>query len=198
MAELYSVSKLLESMIADYQLPMDGENDKKTYQTQMYRALHGTGIWDHAIIRENGKKKMRFFSEQQKQKLFGSEMLYDYLRDRSGSEYYRNSKRYHEIQKEIQKRREAHIAYLDSRRVEDYEDDNAPFISEQELQTHKNNMMLQALFEHFFTPFDTDLLKNDLYTMLYKDELDLDTPDLQAEERLEHPEGSYYHRKEKA
>ena len=75
MAELYSVSELLESMIADYQLPMDGENDKKTYQTQMYRALHGTGIWDHAIIRENGKKKMRFFSEQQKQKLFGSEML---------------------------------------------------------------------------------------------------------------------------
>lgn len=136
-----------------------------------------------------------YYTEQHKQAILCEKTLYDYVRSNSTSEEIKNRKRYNELQKDIEVRREAHIKYLDSQ-TQDDENSIAPTITDQEFQDYKNTLMLTALFERIFTPINDDLLYNDLYqTQIIKDELNLQAADIEAEERLQHPNGSYYHEK---
>ena len=61
---------------------------------------------------------------------------------------------------------------------------------------YKMDMMISALFELYFTPIDDGILMNDLERVfIFKDELNLQLEDLDAEKRLNNPEGVYYHKK---
>lgn len=56
---------------------------------------------------------------------------------------------------------------------------------------------LSYMFEHFYTPTNDTLLFNDLeQNLIIKDEIALETSDIEVEQRLSHPEGNYYKRKE--
>lgn len=72
-------------------------------------------------------------------------------------------------------------------------DEDVPYISNKEFQNYKNSMMLTALFEKFFTPINDELLINDMtQVFIIRDEASLDVADIEAEQRLAHPEGNYY------
>ena len=71
-------------------------------------------------------------------------------------------------------------------------DEDVPYISNKEFQNYKNSMMLTALFEKFFTPINDELLINDMtQVFIIRDEASLDVADIEAEQRLAHPEGNY-------
>ncbi|KAF5053700.1 hypothetical protein DSECCO2_395700 [anaerobic digester metagenome] len=196
--EPYSVTDIVENLIKDFDLAMNSENpedSKKTYRQKIYRALHDTGLWDKAIQKTVGKKTVRYFSEQQKQQLISSQNLYDYLRDNSLSELLNTSKRFKEVQKEIKERGESYLSYLTSNEA-NHENFGDPYISQEEFRNIKNTMMLTAIFELFFTPINDSLLEHDLYQMLTLDELRLETETIDAEQRLNHPEGNYYRKKQ--
>lgn len=196
--EPYSVDELVESIIIEYDL-FDDEEVRATYKAKLYRALHNTGIWDKGIEKGNGKKKQKYFSEQQKQKLLASPDLYDYVREHSKSQCIKESKRYKEVKQEIKERSDAHIAYLDSRTQDEWRgSDNAPYISQKEFRDCRNAIMLTAIFERFFTPINDSLLEHDLYAVMMEDELDITTEQIEAEQRLNSPEGNYYRRKSKS
>lgn len=190
-SELYTIDKILDDIIEIYKLDLSGTDARKKYQQKIYRTLHNTKIWDKGIIKKNGKKEIRYFSEQQKQELLCSSDLYDYVRNNSESDKIKNSMRYKDLQEEIAKRRESYISYLDSQE-QIPSSEGAPYISQEEYESTKNSMMLTAIFEHFFTPINDSLLENDLYKTLFVDGLGLTNEVIEAEQRLNNPKGSYF------
>lgn len=194
---LYSVKELVNSIIEEYQLPIPCSQAWSTYRQKISRALKDSGLWDKGIPKIVGKKTIMFFTEQQRQELLSEKSLYNYLRDRSQSDEIKNSKRYDEIQKDIEKRRIAHIEYLDSLETGNH-NENIPIITDKEFRDYKRDMMITALFEKFFTPIDDALLLNDLYQVqIIKNELSLQVEDIEAENRLSHPNLYYYKEKNK-
>lgn len=189
MEQRYTVSDLIDKLIEEYKLE-NPKNNRSAYTAEVYRILHETGIWDHAIIEKKGKKKLRYFSEQQKNNLIANKRMYNYLIKSSTSDEIRSQRAYEKIQEDIRKRRERYIEHLSS--LKNTENSLAPRLSDDEFIQCKNNMMLQAIFECFFTPINESLLYDDLYQMLLKDELDITIKDINAEKRLSHPEGNYY------
>lgn len=194
---LYTIKELTQSIIDEYQLNCSTDSAFEVYYMRIYRALQKKQLLKAGIekINPETKRKCMYYTEQHKQAILCEKTLYDYVRSNSTSEEIKNRKRYNELQKDIEVRREAHIKYLDSQ-TQDDENSIAPTITDQEFQDYKNTLMLTALFERIFTPINDDLLYNDLYqTQIIKDELNLQAADIEAEERLQHPNGSYYHEK---
>ena len=194
---LYTIKELTQSIIDEYQLDCSTDSAFEVYYMRIYRALQKKQLLKAGIekINPETKRKFMYYTEQHKQAILCEKTLYDYVRSNSTSEEIKNRKRYNELQKDIEVRREAHIKYLDSQ-TQDDENSIAPTITDQEFQDYKNTLMLTALFERIFTPINDELLYNDLYqTQIIKDELNLQAADIEAEERLQHPNGSYYHEK---
>lgn len=200
MEKKYSVDELTESIIKEYQLSMNSEHNKATYKAQIYRVLHDTKIWDEAKTENNEKSKTKsnakHFTESQKQRLLASPKMYDYVRNNSESEEIRNRKRYKDVQAEIKRRCNIHIAHVESLAENQGTNHNTPDISDKELNDAMDKMMLSAIFELYFTPINMDLLRNDLYKVTFTSESNLDEETIDAEDRLAHPEGYYYNRKE--
>ncbi len=206
MSEKYSVADLVNEIINEYNLPHEKKiknkkeiidqqsTDWKNYRQQVSRALKQLGIWEKGVIVQKGKKKTRYFSKQQKQMLLSSKKMYDYVRNNSSDTLKQNSKRYKEIEKIIDDRREEEVNFLLSQSMDDY-DPNIPTLTIDEYWKYKERIMLLALFEKFFTPIDDKLMHNDIYRLKFKDELDLQVEDIEAEERWNNPGKYYYHEK---
>ena len=194
MEGLYTIEELTKSIIDDFQLPLKVDEDFRNYYQRIYRALVNADILKAGIEKINPitKRKCKYYTEQHKQTILSERTLYDYVRNKSSSPKYQNSKRYNEIQEDIARRQQEHNDKLESRKQEE-NDDNIPNITDKELQEHKNNIMLTALFEKFFTPINIELLFNDLCQILItKDESNLQIEDIEAENRLLNPNGSYF------
>lgn len=191
--DLFTVDAIVESLIAKYELDTTAENYKNVYKQYVYRVMHAAKIWDKGIVKSSGKKTTRYFTAKQKQELEYLPKVYDYLRDNSTSAVLKNSKRYKDFQKEIDARRIEQISYLDER---ESNDDNAPVITTEHFNATKQAMMLEAIFNLFFTPFDDSLLESDMYRVhITADELCLTPEDIEAENRYSHPEGNYFRRR---
>ena len=200
--KLYSLTELTVSIAKAFEISIDDENDKQAIRQKVSRSLKDTGIWDKGIPKQHGERTTMYFTEHQKQELLRDKSMFNYVRDHSQSEEILNSKRFDEIQNAIQERRISHIEYLDSleknNEVNNAPAINDPVISERKFWEHKRNMMLTAIFEMYFTPIDDSLLLSDLYRVhITADELHLEVEDIEAEDRLSHPEGYYYRRKER-
>lgn len=194
---LYTIEELVECIKDEYQLDQSTDDADKNYYMRIYRALKKLNILDKGIVLVNPvtHRKCRYYSEHDKQAILSEKSLYDYLRNNSTSDVIKNSKRYNEILNNIDSRRNAHIRYLDSR-TQDICDNSISVITQEEFQNYKNQIMLTALFEKFFTPINDELLYNDLNQFhIIRDELHLQIEDIQAEERLQHPKGAYYQEK---
>ena len=203
---LYSLKELTDSIVEEYKLEY-GDNDmEENYLQRITRALKSNGFWDNAIIRinPNTKRKTRYFTEGQRQSILAEKTLFNYVRDHSSSRDIRDSKRYDEYSRAIETRREEHMSFLGSLQ-DDFDDEklsdnekNLPYLRSSEYKLYKVNMMLSALFELYFTPINDSLLFNDVQRVLkFKDDLNLTVEDIQAEDRLDHPEGIYYNRRTK-
>lgn len=194
MSKLYTLEELTYNIIDEFKLDCSGTDAFHNYYQRIYRALDNQGFLKKGIEKINPKtnRKCRFYTEQQKQVILAEKTLFNYVRTNSASEQIKNGKKYDEIQDDIEKRRDAFINMMDNL-ADNSPDEDVPYISNKEFQNYKNSMMLTALFEKFFTPINDELLINDMtQVFIIRDEASLDVADIEAEQRLAHPEGNYY------
>ena len=194
---LYSLDELTKSIINEYKLPYSEDDDTfAVYRQRIYREVVKLKLVDSAVKRVNPdtKRKCMYFTEQHRQRILTEKTLYDYVRANSSSEEIRNEPRYKEVQRQISERREAYIEHLSSLNNDEDINPNDPAISDSDFRSAKCQLMLEALFQLYFTPINDSLLRNDLDRVLKKDDLGLQIEDMEAERRLEHPEGNYYSR----
>lgn len=59
----------------------------------------------------------------------------------------------------------------------------------------RQNMMIEAIFSHFYTEFNDSLLTADLNILLFRDEMNLTDAQIEAEYRFANPNGAYYKEK---
>ena len=192
---LYTIDELTNSIIDEFQLNMSDYDAYDRYYQRIYRALASADILKNGIEMTNPitHRKCRYYTEQHKQTILAQKGLFNYVRNNSASDEIRNGKRYDDIKDEIELRRNNHIKYLTARSNED-NDKNLPKLSQQDFRDYKMELMLTALFEKFFSPINEELLFNDLYRKKFiSDDIDLEIEDLEAEKRLQHPNGSYFH-----
>ncbi|MCR4657025.1 MAG: hypothetical protein K5770_12475 [Lachnospiraceae bacterium] len=201
----YNIRELTISIMDEYQLKIDEKTKDKrdytkdpyyrNYYQRVYRALKDLGLLDKGVkaMDPQTKRQCRYYSEAQKQAILADEALYNYVRNTSSSEKIKNSLRFKDIERIRNVRRNA---LLRSAASENARDEDAIDFDDEAFQAYKNNMMLKALFEYFFTPIDEELLKHDYYNdTILKNEWMLERMDIEAEDRLKHPEGSYYERR---
>lgn len=194
MSKLYTLEELTESIINDFKLDCSGEDAFRRYYQKIYRTLDACGFLKTATKKNNPdtKRQCRYYTEQQKRAILAEKTLYDYVRTNSTSKRIKNSKKYSEIQIDIKRRRNEYFDMMNDL-IDNPPDENTPYIGNKEFQNYKNSMMLNALFEKFFTPIDDALLRSDMtQVFITRDEASLEISDIEAEQRLSHPQGIYY------
>ena len=194
MSKLYTLEELTESIINDFKLDRSGEDAFHRYYQKIYRTLNACGFLKIATKKTNPgtKRQCRYYTEQQKRAILAEKTLYDYVRKNSTSKRIKNSKKYSEIQIDIKRRRNEYFDMMNDL-IDNPPDENTPYISNKEFQNYKNSMMLNALFEKFFTPIDDALLRSDMtQVFITRDEASLEISDIEVEQRLSHPQGIYY------
>lgn len=194
MSKLYTLEELTESIINDFKLDRSGEDAFHRYYQKIYRTLNACGFLKTATKKTNPctKRQCRYYTEQQKKAILAEKTLYNYVRENSTSKRIKNSKKYSEIQIDIKRRRNEYFDMMNDL-IDNPPDENTPYISNKEFQNYKNSMMLNALFEKFFTPIDDALLRSDMtQVFITRDEASLEISDIEAEQRLSHPQGIYY------
>ena len=194
MSKLYTLEELTESIINDFKLDRSGEDAFHRYYQKIYRTLNACGFLKTATKKTNPctKRQCRYYTEQQKRAILAEKTLYNYVRENSTSKRIKNSKKYSEIQIDIKRRRNEYFDMMNDL-IDNPPDENTPYISNKEFQNYKNSMMLNALFEKFFTPIDDALLRSDMtQVFITRDEASLEISDIEAEQRLSHPQGNYY------
>lgn len=194
MSKLYTLEELTESIINDFKLDRSGEDAFHRYYQKIYRTLNACGFLKTATKKTNPgtKRQCRYYTEEQKRAILAEKTLYDYVRKNSTSKRIKNSKKYSEIQIDIKRRRNEYFDMMNDL-IDNPPDENTPYISNKEFQNYKNSMMLNALFEKFFTPIDDALLRSDMtQVFITRDEASLEISDIEAEQCLSHPQGIYY------
>lgn len=198
MSKMYSINEMIEVAIDEYKLETEETkaaalNGKKYYQ-KFQRALKSKDVnfWESAPVQTRVKTKAKVFSEEQMRVLFSSKEMYDYLRDNSMDEEIRNSNRYDEVAKEILKRKADYIAYLEENGLDE---EDIPSVRHEDVMKIKENMMIEAIFNLFFTPFNEELLEQDLTYLFLRDEMALTREQIEAERRFANPYGIYYKEK---
>lgn len=194
MSKLYTLEELTESIINDFKLDRSGEDAFHRYYQKIYRTLNACGFLKTATKKTNPgtKRQCRYYTEEQKRAILAEKTLYDYVRKNSTSKRIKNSKKYSEIQIDIKRRRNEYFDMMNDL-IDNPPDENTPYISNKEFQNYKNSMMLNALFEKFFTPIDDALLRSDMtQVFITRDEASLEISDIEAEQRLSHPQEIYY------
>lgn len=205
---LYTIEQLTRGIIDEFKLYVSDKDGgvPQRYTQRIRRALKECDIYSKGIpqINPDSRRKCMYYTEDQKQTILSQKSLYDYLRNNSTSDAIKNSPRYDQVLEAIKTRRDSEIdwltslndKYADSHTHGGHDNGNIPNINNKEYRTAKNNMMIDALFHLFFTPINDDLLLHDLERVyLTSSELDLEVGDIEAEHRLNNPEGSYYQMK---
>ena len=180
MSKLYTLEELTESIINDFKLDRSGEDAFHRYYQKIYRTLNACGFLKTATKKTNPgtKRQCRYYTEEQKRAILAEKTLYDYVRKNSTSKRIKNSKKYSEIQIDIKRRRNEYFDMMNDL-IDNPPDENTPYISNKEFQNYKNSMMLNALFEKFFTPIDDALLRSDMtQVFITRDEASLEISDI--------------------
>lgn len=194
----YSISDMIELASKEFSLPDSASNN---YYTEFQRAIKEMGLWENAHIEIRGKSKTHVFTEEQMQRVFASKRIYNYLRELSLDEAIRTRPRYDDIKSSIVKRRDNFIKKMDELSNEYVDgkvsiEDRLRGVSMKDFLELKQRYMIEAIFRVFFSDFNNERLYHDLEVTLYTDEMNLTPVVLEAEHRLEHPEGNYYTRKD--
>ena len=192
---MYTIEEMTDSIIKEFSL-VDPVKNRRTYYQKIRRSLENAGLIDKGIVMVNPqtRRKCMYYTEFHRLTILAEKSLYDYVRKNSADDKYKKAPRFKEIQKQIDEQRQVYIDHLSTQTMSGTTDSD-PYVSDEEVKAKKHGMMLEALFNVFFTPFNEDLLKNDMERMLVADDMHLEFADIEAHDRLEHPEGVYFNRK---
>lgn len=195
-----SLGTIVRKLVREYDLP-----DTKQSRDNLRRAIlrtcekipvatgKGNATLKEVVSRGNGEKRTRYiFTRAEQERLLESDELYEYIEktnpDADISEHIRRQR---EADRRIMQYQSALAVQFDEHPDNDYY--GVDFVSDAKVQQVKINMMIEAIFSRYFTPFDEQLLRQDL-EMRYT----LDSPfeetaeSVAADERLMKPEGSYF------
>ncbi len=201
---LFNSKELAMSFIDEYSLKFDGESDLTRVKQSIRRAMVRLGILEDYVRKVNPETnhKCNYYSAQQRELIRNEPKFHDYLIDNSTDEKFRRGVRTKEFEKKKKACRDRYIESLgqqaDDARYDYY--DSTSFVGPGVVE-RRMAMMLTALFELFFTSFDEEQLRKDMnldmeaYNLEY---LDLKPEHIEAKERLAHPEGSYFRRRDAA
>lgn len=150
-------------------------------------------LWEAARHGKNTKKPRYFFTEEQKALIFCSDVFQEFIQRENRLDDMFHWEWY-QFQNEVDKR-------IEALQTEDFDEDASNigqeyFATRQELQKVKINMMVEALFSVFFTPFNEEKLEEDMnLRKVVNSPVDETAETVAAEYRLFHPEGHYYERR---
>ncbi len=198
MGKIYTVADLTDCIIKEYHLETNTDSDRRKYYYQVRRVMVDLNLLEQGEKRMNPKthRMAMFYTEEHKQQILSCKKMFNYVRNNSELSTLSKSPRYDEMQIIINRRREKHIQYLSQLTTGD--ETSAPYITDKEFEDCKTRMMIEALFDKWFTRIDDDLLRLDLeLAYIYKDESNITREVTEAEIRLAHPEGFYYHKRKR-
>lgn len=194
-SRFFSISEMVDIATKKYVLNDYGDF-KKNFSAVVRRAIKKLGYVDvddiNVKYEMRCKSRTKVYSSEVMYQLFNTEGIYNYITSVSKSDVIRNRVPYAELLKEIDMRKEREI-----KRIENMEpfDDACPILSDEVFVRHKMGIMVEAIFNQFYTKFDDELLRHDLSLGLLSDEFNV-TPELvEAEQRYRNPEGNYYRKK---
>ena len=203
MNDFYSINDMVDRAINEFQL--DSSESAMTNYKMMFRRnlsdLKATNIFGtlepddvNVVLDKTTRNATKRYSKEIVDYLFYSPKVYNYFIKNSNSDAIKERGSYEKLMEDIRSRRQEAIYYATNHEPFD---DARPFLSHNELMKYKNNMMLEALFNVFYTEFDTDKLREDLELAMTSDEFNVTPALLDAEYRFNHPEGNYFTRKKK-
>ena len=195
MEGLYTIDELTKNIINEYKLK-NPEKCYMTYYQRIRRALIKSGLLEQGveIFNPETKRKKTYYNENHKQIILSEKNLYNYVRKKSTLELYRKSPRYNEVQQQIDSTRQKYLDHL-SLQMTSSEAMNYSTITEKELKEKKYHIMLEALFNIYYTEFDDKLFYNDLKLIENATDEHIDPLQAEAQDRLNNPEGNYYNRR---
>lgn len=194
----FNLNELAQSLIEEFGL-YDDENARKNLYQYLYQYFKKTGAEKLAAraINPETKRECSYYSKTQRDALLNDEAVVKHLCD--------IAKDADCVRERLAKRIEAIKAYNDS--FLDYMEElthSSPcdqrfeqgVWAEDEVRRIKPQIMLEALFEVFFTPINEEKLKKDLLMRREMPEPNPPYAHLEACERLKHPEGNYFSRRD--
>ncbi len=194
MKGFYTLTEMTKSFIEEYKLDRSSENYIRQYNMKLKRTIKELDIKGTEMKNPVTKRKATYYTEKEKQTILASKYMYDYLIEHSMSDKIKKRPKYDEIKEIIRNRMSNFYNVMLSEREDHSRNDGDPFISNAEFSNFKLFMMVQALFERTFTPIKDDLLLSDMENYFIKrNEGQLTPEDIAVEDRLNHPEGNYFH-----
>ena len=192
---LYTIDELTQSIIDEYHL-LNPKRSYTTYYQRIRRALIKSGLLEQGMVIYNPetKRKNTYYNENHRQIILSEKTLYNYVRKNSTLDIYRKAPRYNEVQQQIDSSMQEYIDYL-SHQMTSSEAMNYSTITEKELKEKKYHIMLEALFNIYYTEFDDKLFYNDLKLIENATDEHIDPLQAEAQDRLNNPEGNYYNRR---
>lgn len=186
-SKLYSIPKMVDIAIEKYRM---NPKFRSTYLQEFRRVIKDhLKLWDSGKEKTIGKNKTKVFTEEQMQKVFSCQRIYDYVRNNSIDKTIQDSERYNQVQEKIWKQREKYISYLYNQEEIDF---SVPLLSSDEIRRQKYLLMLESIFNLFFGEFNDDLFEYDQNTVFYADELNLSPEVIDSKNRLSNPNGVYF------
>lgn len=141
-----------------------GKIRKKFLNFVKSHTVDGKTLWDLAEDRNYEKannKSFRFFDKETMEYIIYSDEIYDYLIKHSPQKYTPRA----ELQKLVEDAHEKWDRYVkENNYAEPVYVGKEP--SPEEIEQKRSEIMLNALFELFFEPFNTELLANDMYNAM--------------------------------
>lgn len=194
----FNLNELAQSLVDEFDL-YDDESTRKNLYQYLYQHFKKTGVEKFAAraINPETKRECSYYSQAQRDALLNDEAVVKHLCD--------IAKDADCVRERLAKRIEAIKAYNNSfldlmEEIADSSPDDQRFEqdvwAENKVSRLKPQMMLEALFEVFFTPFDDEKLKEDLLATCEMDGPNPQYSQLEALERLRNPEGNYFGRRD--
>lgn len=191
--KMYSVSDMVDEAIERYGLTQVDETVRNNWMTEIRRILQDTlKCWDNADTEVRpGSPDTKVFPRSVMMQVFDSTRGEKYFMGAANkSEIFEENKRLDSLADELSQ------AEIDGQSRQTMGNDDLPPIGLDAIRRIKHDMMLEALFNLFFTEFDEALLAEDLDAVELMDRSNQSREDARVQQRLKHPEGAYFHRKE--
>lgn len=188
---MQTLSDFVNKQIKNYNL----NNDEKIFfkiRIKAQRELEKMDLWQNAKTETIGKAKTRVFSKEQLGQL--EIKLAPYLEKLSTKEKNLNYDEVKALASKIADGENPEFAEKEMKNFYKQAKNSvpAPIISKKDVEQEKQKIMIEALFEHFFTPIDTEKLEDLMTTIKLTDD---DFKKASALEELKHPEDHLFQRK---
>lgn len=188
---MQTLTEFVDNQIKKYNLKNKFIDDEKLFfqiRIKAQRELQKMGYWKTAKTETIGKAKTRIFTKEQLGKL--EIELQPYLEKLATKN---KNLKYDKVKNLAGKIADNEATKTDTKKSYKTKNNSfAPIVTRKEIDEKKQEIMFNALFEHFFTPIDTKKLEDLMFTIELTDN---EFKKASALEEIKHPEGHLFKRR---